>query len=170
MCILCGETQCDTKGVTSNINRHIKTQHKKEYEEWCSQLHQFNDKNLKRSDVFSNNNNITETRISSEARYHSSHPDEVQLSQAIVANLIIELGLLLSLVERESFINFMNLVDPQFTITSRQTLSCPRVPHLYNNMNKELKSFCDQGKFISLTLDIWTDHRMRAFYAMTDKI
>ena len=64
----------------------------------------------------------------------------------------------------------MNLVDPKFTITSRRTLSRSIVPRLYNNMNKELKRFCDQVEFISLTLDIWTDRRMRAFYAMTGKI
>ena len=44
-CILCRKTQYNTKGVISNINRHIKTQHKRKYEEYCSQLHQFNDKN-----------------------------------------------------------------------------------------------------------------------------
>ncbi|CAF3794554.1 unnamed protein product [Rotaria sp. Silwood1] len=157
-CTLCGKIQYDSKGVTSNINRHIKTQHKKEYEQWCSQLHQFNNKTQKKiSDVFSKNNNITKNRTSAESRYQSSHPRQVQLSQAIVVNLIIELGLPLSLVERESFINFMNLVDPKFTITSRRTLSRSTIPRLYNNMHQELKRFCDQVEFISLTLDIWTD-------------
>ena len=78
---------------------------------------------FKKSDVFSENDNITKTRTSSETRYHSSHPRQVQLSQAIVINLIIELGLPLSLVERESFINFMSLVEPKFTIISRRTLT-----------------------------------------------
>jgi hypothetical protein len=64
----------------------------------------------------------------------------------------------------------MNLVDPKFTITSRQTLSRSTIPHLCNNMNKELIRFCDEVEFISLTLDIWTDRRVRAFYAMTGKI
>lgn len=108
--------------------------------------------------------------MSSKSYYHSSHPRQVQLSQAIVVNLIIDLGLPLSIVEHESFINFMNLVDPKFTITSRQTLTCSTILRLYDNMNKELKRFCDEIEFISLTLDIWTDRRMRAFYAMTGKI
>jgi hypothetical protein len=64
----------------------------------------------------------------------------------------------------------MDLFDPKFTITSRRTLSRSTIPHLYNNMNKELKRFCDEVEFISLTLDIWTDRRVRAFYAMTGKI
>jgi hypothetical protein len=50
-CTLCSKIQYDSKGVTSNINRHIKAQHKKEYEEWYSQLHQSNKSQRKISDV-----------------------------------------------------------------------------------------------------------------------
>jgi hypothetical protein len=64
----------------------------------------------------------------------------------------------------------MNTVDPKFTITSRRTLSRTTIPHLYNAMNDELKKFCNQSQFISLTLDIWTDRRLRAFFAMTGMI
>ncbi|CAF5130990.1 unnamed protein product, partial [Rotaria sp. Silwood1] len=32
-CILCNKIQYDSKGVTSNFNRHVKTQHKQEYRE-----------------------------------------------------------------------------------------------------------------------------------------
>ncbi len=41
----------------------------------------------------------------------------------MVVNLIIALGLQLTKVERELFINFMNLVDSKFTITIRRILS-----------------------------------------------
>jgi hypothetical protein len=34
-------------------------------------------------------------------------------------------------------------------------------------MNDELKKFCIGSQFISLSLDIWTDRRLRAFFAMT---
>ena len=37
-CILCKKIQYDKKGVTSNINRHVKTKHKEEYNKWISQL------------------------------------------------------------------------------------------------------------------------------------
>jgi hypothetical protein len=36
-------------------------------------------------------------------------------------------------------------------------------------MNDKLKRFCHEAEFISVTLDISTDRRMRAFYAMTGK-
>mgnify|MGYP006892817860 FL=1 len=85
-------------------------------------------------------------------------------------NSIIELGLPLSLVKRPAFVEFMSKVGPKFSVTSRRPLSRSIIPQLFNNMNEKLKEICDDAKFISLTLDIWTDRRMRAFYAMTGKI
>lgn len=170
-CLLCKKVQFDKKGVTSNTNRHIKSQHKKEYEKWISQLNESNkDHQVKISNVFSKNSDSTKKRQNSKSVYNDTHPKQMQLSEAISMNLIIELGLPLSLVERPAFIDFMHTVDPKFTITSRRTLSRSIIPQLFNNMNDKLKEICADAKFISLSLDIWTDRRMRAFFAMTGKI
>jgi hypothetical protein len=169
-CILCHKTKYDKKGVTSNINRHIKTQHRKEYDEWFSRLHEANKENQQKiPDMLSKISETTRTSTSSKYYYNSNHPRQVQLSQAVVQNLIIhvDLGLPLSLVERQPFIDFMHKIDPKFTLTSRRTLSRTIIPKLYSNMTDKLKKFCCEVEFISLTLDIWTDRRMRAFFAMT---
>ncbi|CAF4794697.1 unnamed protein product [Rotaria sp. Silwood1] len=166
-CILCNKIKYDNKGVTSNINRHVKSQHGKEYQEWLTQLNESSNKDQKKIyDLFIKNN---ETRTSpfSNFYYNNNHPRQIQLSKSIVENLIIDLGLPLSIVERQPFIKFMNTKDPKFTMTSRRTLSRTTIPRLYNAMNDELKKFCNQSQFISLTLDIWTDRRLRAFFAMT---
>ncbi|CAF1476325.1 unnamed protein product [Adineta ricciae] len=55
--------------------------------------------------------------------YNNNHPRQMELSMAIVNNLIIKLGLPLSIVERSAFIDFMKTVDSKFTVTSRGTLS-----------------------------------------------
>ncbi|CAF4936087.1 unnamed protein product [Rotaria sp. Silwood1] len=116
-CILCNKIQYDSKGVTSNFNRHVKTQHKQEYREWFAQLNQSINKDQKKiSDVFIKDN---ETRTSpfSKSYYNNNHPRHTQLSKSIVENLIIDLGLPLSIVERPAFIKFMNTIDPKFTMT-----------------------------------------------------
>ncbi|CAF1493068.1 unnamed protein product, partial [Didymodactylos carnosus] len=41
------------------------------------------------------------------------------------------------------------------------------IPALHVKMIRELKTICTTAEFISLTLDIWTDRRMRPFYAVT---
>ncbi|CAF1511795.1 unnamed protein product [Adineta ricciae] len=169
-CRVCHEVKYDNLGVTSNINRHVKSKHVKEYEEWCAELRSVDGCGIQQkiSDMFVQKNE-PRTKASSSS-YSVNHPRQIQLSQSIVENLIIDLGLPLSIVERESFIKFMHDIDPKFTMFSRRTLSRSRIPHLFNNMNDELKKFCYQSQFISLTLDIWTDRRMRAFFAMTGMI
>ncbi|CAF1410417.1 unnamed protein product [Adineta ricciae] len=132
-CLLCKKVQFDKKGVTSNTNRHVKSQHKKEYEKWVSQLNESNKNNqVKISDALSKNSDCTKKRQNSKPVYHDAHPRQTQLSEAISMNLIIELGLPLSLVERPAFIDFMYTVDPKFTITSRRTLSRSVIPQLFN--------------------------------------
>ncbi len=63
--------------------------------------------------------------------YPSNHPRQIILQKSIVEHLIIQLGLPLSLIERSSFIKFMNHVDSRFTMISRRTLTCTILPNLY---------------------------------------
>ena len=167
-CVLCNKIQYDSKGVTSNMNRHVKTQHTSKYEKWINQLKQLNENNQRKiPDVFVQNRETKRKSSALKSSYGNNHPRQIQLSQSIVDNLIIDLGLPLPIVERDAFIKFMNVIDPKFIMTSRRTLSRTTIPHLYDIMNNKLKKFCNQSNFISLTLDIWTDRRLRAFFSMT---
>ncbi|CAF3800478.1 unnamed protein product [Rotaria socialis] len=150
------------------MNRHVKSQHKTAYHEWTNQLDQLSNKSQKRmSDVFMKTNETKRKSSNSKSFYNNNHPRQIQLSQSILENLIVDLGLPLSIVERDAFIKFMNVIDPTFAMTSRRTLSRTIIPRLYTATNDELKKCCNQSNFISLTLDIWTDRRLRAFFAMT---
>ncbi|CAF5132593.1 unnamed protein product, partial [Rotaria socialis] len=51
-------------------------------------------------------------QASQHSAYHTTYPRQTELSTAIVNDLIIKLGLPLSIVERSAFINFMKTVDP----------------------------------------------------------
>jgi hypothetical protein len=119
----------------------VKNQHAGAYQEWLGQINDFNNKDQKKiSDLFVKNNEPTRTP-SSKSFYKKDHPRQIQLSQSIVEYLIVDLGLPLSIVEREPFIKFMNTVDPKFTIISRRTLSRSTIPPLFTTMNDELKNF-----------------------------
>jgi hypothetical protein len=110
------------------------------------------------------------SRVSQCSTYNTNHPRQVELSMGVVDDLIIKLGLPLSIVERPAFINFMKTVDPKFTLTSRQTLSRTTIPSLYDKMHDHLKDFCSTATFVSLALDIWSDRRLRSFFAVTGMI
>ncbi|CAF4150658.1 unnamed protein product [Rotaria sordida] len=166
-CKICKSTIRGTKGVTSNYNRHIKEFHKSQYELWQQQL-QFN--------ISPGQKKITDTLTvqkvkpasTSGAMYLSNHPRQVELEKSITEDIIIELGLPISIVERSGFIKFMFNVDPRFKMISRRTLNRTTLPNLYSKMLDGLKSFCSMATFMSLTLDLWTDRRQRAFFALTD--
>ncbi|CAF3285043.1 unnamed protein product [Rotaria sp. Silwood2] len=164
-CKICKGTIRGTKGVTSNYNRHIKDFHPTEYKSLQEQL---------QSISLTGQKKITDTITVQKVKYYSSsstysniHPRQVELQKSIVENLIIELGLPLSLIERPAFINFMSHVDPRFSTISRRTLTRTILPNLYTKMLDGLKSFCSIATSISLTLDLWTDRRQRAFFALT---
>ncbi|CAF1194011.1 unnamed protein product [Didymodactylos carnosus] len=74
-------------------------------------------------------------------KYTSGHPRQIQLSKMVTNDLIIGLVLPLSIVERPEFLRAMHTVDPKFVVPSRRS--------------------------ICLTIDTWTDRRMRCFYGIT---
>jgi len=170
-CVLCEKPKrvFDNIGVTSNFNRHAREHHKEAFDLWLQQLKES-------KDVSSPNqtNRITDhfpkTSTTQCLTYDTNHPRQAKLSMAIVNDLIIKLGLPISIVERPAFINFMKTVDPKFNIISRRTLNRTTIPSLYEKMQDQLKNFCSTAKFLSLALDIWTDRRLRSFFAVTGMI
>ena len=164
-CLVCDNIVYDNIGVTSNVNRHVKTHHQTEYNEWLNKLNGLDRQQPKLLD-FVNKNALSS---SSKQSYPAGHQRQQELHDAIIQDLIIGLGLSLSLVERPEFIKFMSTVDLKFKITSRCTLRRDTIPTLYRKMNDLLKQFCSTAEYISLTLDTWIDRRARAFFSITGR-
>jgi hypothetical protein len=61
----------------------------------------------------------------------------------------------------------MNTVDPRFTVLSRRTLCREKLPSTLEQVMMKIKQACSDAKFIALTLDVWSDRRMRSFIAIT---
>ncbi|CAF3244182.1 unnamed protein product [Rotaria sp. Silwood2] len=162
-CLLCDDTVYDNIGVTSNVNRHVKNHHQTEYTAWLNKLNGLDRQQPKLLDFI----NLNPSPSSSKQSYPAGHQRQQELHNAIVQDLIVGLGLPLSLVERPEFIKFMSTIDPKFKITSRRTLRRDTIPTLYRKMNDLLKQFCSTAEYISLTLDIWTDRRARSFFSIT---
>lgn len=85
----------------------------------------------------------------------------------IVQDLIIDLGLPLSIVDHPSFLRAMNTIDPKFTVTSRRSLSREALPAALEQVMGKVKQACNEAQFVSLTLDLWSDRRMRSFLGIT---
>ncbi|CAF0735235.1 unnamed protein product [Adineta steineri] len=165
-CLLCTKPKrvIEKQGVTSNFTRHVRHYHKEEYEKWLNESNKVNSP--------SQTNKITshfskKSCSPNRALYGSNHPRQMELSLAIVNDLIITMGLPLSIVERPAFINFMRKVDSKFNIVNRRTITRKTIPTLYDKMHDHLITFCSTATFLSLALDIWSDRRMRSFFAIT---
>ncbi|CAF1054372.1 unnamed protein product [Rotaria sordida] len=167
-CLLCEKPKrvFDNIGVTSNFTRHVREHHKEAFDIWLHEL-----KELKGTSAKNQTNKITKhfqkIPTTQGSTYNTNHPRQAELSMAIVNDLIIKLGLPLSIVERPAFINFMKTVDPKFSMISRRTLSRTTIPSLYEKMQDQLKTFCSTAAFLSLAVDIWSDRRLRSFFAVT---
>ncbi|CAF1166722.1 unnamed protein product [Didymodactylos carnosus] len=148
----------DTKNVYSNFKRHVIKQHNKIFNEWATSL---------KVKLDSTQSKIDKKLISSSSVYGSFHSRQLEITDAIVKDLVIDMGLPLSMVEREGFHCFMKKIDPKYSIVSRRAVSRDYMPRLYTKMIENLKFLYNEARWFSLTLDTWTDRRQRCFFAVT---
>ncbi|CAF4281520.1 unnamed protein product, partial [Adineta steineri] len=72
-------------------------------------------------------------------KYASTDPRQFKLTESIVKDLIIECGLPVSLIDQNGFKNFMQTVDPIYSLLSRRQLTYDKLPKLYDKMIMKLK-------------------------------
>ena len=163
VCSLCKEMVWHTKNVTSNYGRHLQRKHKGEFEEWTDAVKAKSNASdqLKQPTL---QEAISSPRSST---YASSHPRQLELTEMVFQNFIVELGSPFSIVENPAFIRAMAIVDSKFRVPSRRMFTEMYLPPVYDKLTKKLKNICSSTDFLSLSLDVWTDRRMRAFYAVT---
>ena len=77
------------------------------------------------------------------------------------------MGLPLSIVDHVSFKKFMIDVDPKFKPIHRRDLTRTFLRNLKKKYFLKLKEICNKSCYISLTLDVWTDRRMRSYLGVT---
>ena len=77
------------------------------------------------------------------------------------------MGLPLSIVDHTSFKNSMNDVDSKYKPTKRRDLTRSFLPQLLKKCSSKLQEICEKTKYVSLTLDIWCDRRIRSYFGVT---
>ena len=157
-CSICSQDVTDKYGTTSNFARHMKTKHKNIYEEWLAK------KNAKTDNKQQNLDDMFKRKTK---KYSSTDSRQVRLTESIIKDLIIECGVPLSLVEQNGFKNFMQIVDPMYSLLSRRQSAHDKLSKLYDKMIMRLKTLCDNAEYISVTLDVWTDRRLRSYKGIT---
>lgn len=98
--------------------------------------------------------------------YAATNWRQKELKNAIVSNLVIGGNLPLSIVETTWFSNFMKIVDPKFAMPSRKQVA-NTLSQAYKAKRQALRDKLSSTDNVSLTLDMWSDRRMRSFMAVT---
>ncbi|CAB1457883.1 unnamed protein product [Pleuronectes platessa] len=113
VCKVCSSKISDTIATTSNFIRHYKT-HKKRYEEY---IHTKDTLDLKQPSI----NQFIESR--SVPLYNCNHPQQKAITHSILSDLIINCNMPLSIVEHQSFHQFLSIVDNKYSPVSRRTIT-----------------------------------------------
>jgi hypothetical protein len=69
----------------------------------------------------------------------------------------------ISIVEREGFREYINAIDPFFTMPGREKLKTKTLPIKQLNIESRIKSTLDKMKFVNITTDGWSDGTLRGF-------
>ncbi|CAF4552392.1 unnamed protein product, partial [Rotaria socialis] len=153
-CSICSQDVTDKYGTTSNFVRHMKRKHNIVYEEWLVKKNVNTDMKQRTLD------DMIKEKTS---KYLSTDFRQVKLTESIVKDLIIECGLPISLVDQDGFKSFMAAVDPMYSLLSRRQITRDKLPKLHDRMIMKLKALCNNAEYVSVTLDVWTDRRLRSY-------
>ncbi|CAF2680436.1 unnamed protein product [Rotaria sp. Silwood2] len=158
-CNICSLSVTDTYKTTSNFLKHIKTKHRFAFDEWKSKHDRVvNEQNQpKITNIFNRENE----------KYSANNKRQQLLTNSLIRNLIINMSLPLSIVDNESFMNFMLDADPKYKMINRRDITRSFLPIMYKKCIKKLQDICNRSKYVSLTLDIWSDRRMRSYFGIT---
>ena len=71
------------------------------------------------------------------------------------------------IVEKPGFRNLILLLEPKYTMVSRQCLQYTLVPEKVQIVRQSIKDQLEDVKSCSVTLDIWSSRRMHGYLGIT---
>lgn len=98
--------------------------------------------------------------------YSMSHPQQKAITNAILSDLIIDCNFPLSIVENKSFRHFLTVLDSKYSPVCRRTLTS-KTENLAEERRSKLKTQLSNIDHVSVTVDIWSDRKMRGFLGVT---
>ncbi|XP_077101521.1 zinc finger BED domain-containing protein 4-like [Siphateles boraxobius] len=126
---------------TSNLIKHLKSQHDNEYKEFTHASKPTQptlQKTLARRDNMSRDN-----------------PRAVKITQAIIEYIALS-DQPLSEVENVGFLRLLHVLEPRYDVPSRRYMTDTELPKLHDSVQKHIHSLLQASSAFSFTTDIWT--------------
>ncbi|XP_061880880.1 zinc finger BED domain-containing protein 4-like [Entelurus aequoreus] len=156
VCNTCGSKITDGQATTSNFVRHLKL-HKERFQEYLM------NKSITNGPQQPSISQFLDNRV---GHYSMTHPQQKAITNAILSDLIIDCNLPLSIVENKSFRHFLTVLDSKYTPVCRRTLTS-KTENLTEERRSKLKTQLSHTDHVSVTVDIWSDRKMRGFLGVT---
>ena len=126
---------------------------------------------LHRYDKWKSNDSAPDNRplmsqYSKTTTYNLSHSRQKELQNAIVNDLIVNGNMPVSIVEQNWFKSFMKVMEPKFVMPGRRKIE-NLIDSAYKTKREVLRNKLSSADTVSLTLDMWSDRRMRSFLGVT---
>lgn len=106
------------------------------------------------------------TQAQPQDAYSANHPKQKAITNAIVKDLVVGCNMPLSITENQHFRHFLTVADSKYVPICRKTMTS-KVESLVAESREKIKLLLDSADHVSVTIDIWSDRRMRGFMGVT---
>ncbi|XP_023662393.2 zinc finger BED domain-containing protein 4-like [Paramormyrops kingsleyae] len=126
---------------TSNLIKHLKSQHDNEYKEFTHASK-------------STQPTLQQTLVRRE-KMSRDNPRAVKITQAIIEYIALS-DQPLSEVENVGFLRLLHVLEPRYDVPSRRYMTDTELPKLHDSVKKHIHSLLQASSAFSFTTDIWT--------------
>lgn len=142
---------------TTNLIRHLRIRHVKEYGEYERQA---SAKSVKQANPLATQSSVTQLTVSETFKRQEPYSRDSKKSKEISAKIMEFIGLdqqPLSVVEDEGFRRLVTFLDPRYVLPGRKYFTDVCLPQLYQTVYTHIDSILkDNVTSISFTSDIWS--------------
>ena len=99
-------------------------------------------------------------------KFERNSPKQREISEAMVKMIVKDIRPI-SIVENEGFRDLISLLEPRYTMVSRQHITRRILPEFLSRVQHSLDSLLVEVSSCNLTLDIWSSRRMHAYIGIS---
>ena len=108
---------------------------------------------------------LTDVAFSS-SKFERNHPRQKAITDAIAKMIVKDIQPAYT-VERQGFRELVALLEPRYTMVSRQCLQNTLLPSYYSKVEEAIQQALERIGTCSITLDIWSSRRMHSYLGVT---
>jgi hypothetical protein len=105
------------------------------------------------------NNNLFGSPVQ---KYKNNSPLQTERLYKLVS-MLVKCMLPISIVENSAFKDYINYIDPSFSIPTRSSVKNSVLPQLKNKGHNKINKILSQIPSVNTSMDAWTDAALRPF-------